>query len=91
MPIQREGKGQLLEPSRPGVRDRIDLWYRLSSSLRKPMIKQFMMWSFKTIKALTGITLVPVLSLALKKPGQAQTRSPDGVFTSHNQVIRLQN
>lgn len=64
---QRGRRAELLEPSRLGVRDRIGLWYRLSSSARKPLIKKFMMWSFRAIKALTGVTPVPMLSLAVKK------------------------
>lgn len=60
-------RAELLEPCRLGVHDRIGLWYQLSSSMRKPGIKKFMMWSFRAIKALTGVTPVPVLSLAVKK------------------------
>ncbi len=60
-------RAELLEPSRLGVRDRIGLWYQLSSSVRKPLLKKWMMWSFRAIRVLTGITAVPMLSLAVKK------------------------
>lgn len=61
------GRAKLLEPAQRGVRDRIELWYRLSSATRKPRTKKAMVWAFKALKALTGVTVVPTLSLAIRK------------------------
>jgi hypothetical protein len=47
--------------------DHIDLWCQLSSTTRKPLTQKAMMWSFRVIKALTGVTMIPSLSFALIK------------------------
>lgn len=60
-------KAELLKPARLGVKDHIDLWYQLSSTTRKPFIKKLMMWGFRAVKAMTGITMIPTLSLAIQK------------------------
>ena len=60
-------KAELLNPSQIGVKDHIGLWYLRSSSNRKPRIKRFMMWCFRLFKAVTGITMIPQLSLAIRK------------------------
>lgn len=66
--LNRDGRrAELLKPSRNGVRDRIDLWYRLSSTTRWPITKKLMMWGFRVVKATTGITMIPDLSLAMQK------------------------
>jgi 2-polyprenyl-3-methyl-5-hydroxy-6-metoxy-1,4-benzoquinol methylase len=66
--LNREGrKAELLNPSRLGVRDHIDLWYQLSSTTRKPLIKRLMRWGFRAIEAVTGVIMTPTLSLAIKK------------------------
>jgi 2-polyprenyl-3-methyl-5-hydroxy-6-metoxy-1,4-benzoquinol methylase len=66
--LNREGrKAELLNPSLLGVKDHIDLWYHLSSASRKPLIKKVMMWSFRVIRAVTGVTMIPSLSLAMRK------------------------
>jgi hypothetical protein len=62
------GKPVLLEPRQFGMRDRVDLWYELSSGHRLPAVKRAMMRSFKALQATTGITFVPELSLAIQKP-----------------------
>ena len=62
-----EREAELLLPSRLGVRDHIDLWYRLSSTTRKPLTKKLMMWGLRAIKAVSGVTMVPALSLAIRK------------------------
>lgn len=61
---------QLLEPHLIGVRDRIGLWYGLSSGRRAPLAKKLMMYGFRTIKAVTGRTAVPCLTLAIRKVEQ---------------------
>ena len=60
-------KADLLKPSRFGVKDQIDLWYRLSSTTRWSIAKKLMMWGFRVVKATTGITMIPSLSLAIQK------------------------
>lgn len=66
--LNRDGRqAALLKPSRLGVKDDIDLWYRLSSSMRWSVTKRAMMWSFRIAKATTGTTVVPTLSLAIQK------------------------
>jgi len=66
--LNREQHGaELLEPTRNGVRDDIDLWYKLSSTVRMPVIKMLMMWGFRIMKTFTGVTMVPELSLAIRK------------------------
>jgi 2-polyprenyl-3-methyl-5-hydroxy-6-metoxy-1,4-benzoquinol methylase len=66
--LNREGgKAELLNPSYLGVKDHIDLWYQLSSTTRKPLTKKLMMWGFRAVKAVTGMTIIPSLSLAIRK------------------------
>jgi 2-polyprenyl-3-methyl-5-hydroxy-6-metoxy-1,4-benzoquinol methylase len=66
--LNREGRrAELLNPSRLGVKDHIDLWYRFSSTRRKPRTKKLMMWGFRAVKAMTAVTMIPTLSLALRK------------------------
>ena len=66
--LNRDGrKAELLNPSRLGVKDHIDLWYQLSSATRKPLTKRLMMWGFRLFKAITGVTMIPTLSLAIRK------------------------
>lgn len=66
--LNREGrKAELLNPSHLGVKDHIDLWYQLSSTTRKPLTKKLMMWGFRIVKAVTGMTMIPTLSLAIRK------------------------
>lgn len=57
----------LLEPSRLGVSDRIDLWYKLSSSTRRPFAKRAMMLAMRVLRAITHVESVPTLSLAILK------------------------
>lgn len=74
--IRRFGHGEpiLLEPSpSQRVRDRIDLWYQLSSSARYPALKKGMRALYKSIKAVTGRTLVPSLSLAIQKQARSES------------------
>jgi len=66
--LNREGrKAELLNPSHLGVKDHIDLWYKNSSTMRKPLTKKLMMWGFRAVMAVTGVTMIPSLSLAIRK------------------------
>jgi hypothetical protein len=49
------------------VRDHIGLWYGLSSTTRRPLTKKLMMWAFRGIRTTTGVTMIPTLSLAIRK------------------------
>jgi 2-polyprenyl-3-methyl-5-hydroxy-6-metoxy-1,4-benzoquinol methylase len=60
---------ELLTPSMNGLRDDIDLWFGLSSSSRWPCFKKTMRFAFKAIKMLTGMSMIPSLSLAIRKKG----------------------
>jgi ubiquinone/menaquinone biosynthesis C-methylase UbiE len=66
--LNRDGRQtELLKSFRLGVKDHIDLWYRLSSSMRWSTTKKLMMWGLRVVKATTGITMIPTLSLAIQK------------------------
>jgi len=66
--LDREGReAEVINPSQLGVKDHIDLWYQLSSTTRKPLTKKLMMWGFRVVKAVTGVTVIPTLSLAIRK------------------------
>jgi len=57
----------LLEPSRLGINDRVELWCAVSSGSRWPKIKSGVKVALKAFRRATGITFVPVLSLAIQK------------------------
>jgi SAM-dependent methyltransferase len=66
--LGREGrKAELIPPSRLGVKDQIGLWYGRSGSTRGAPVKKLMMYGFRTIKAITGATMIPQLALAIRK------------------------
>ena len=62
-------KPMLLEPSREGLRDRIDLWHAALGKIRYRRTKRLVKHLLKIIKALSGVTLVPNLSLVIQKGG----------------------
>ncbi len=57
----------LLEPTKMGIKDPIDLWYKLSASARLAPVKKFLLIFIRSFKFITGLTLIPELSLAIKK------------------------
>jgi ubiquinone/menaquinone biosynthesis C-methylase UbiE len=66
--LNRDGRSaELLNPSHLGVKDHIDLWYQLSSTARKPLTQKPMMWGLRAVRAVTGVTMIPTLSLAIRK------------------------
>jgi 2-polyprenyl-3-methyl-5-hydroxy-6-metoxy-1,4-benzoquinol methylase len=67
--LEREEQGQpvLLEPTRLGLKDRIDLWFALSRTERWSAVKRTIKGVLKTLKRATGVTFVPELSLAIRK------------------------
>jgi SAM-dependent methyltransferase len=58
----------LLAPSRFGLKDRPDLWYIKYRNIGNPWINRSFHHAAKALKFLTGIILLPHLSLAIKKP-----------------------
>jgi 2-polyprenyl-3-methyl-5-hydroxy-6-metoxy-1,4-benzoquinol methylase len=58
---------EMLEPRNNGLRDRIDLYYANTNSERLKTLKSAARIFIKGIKAISGITLVPDLSLAFRK------------------------
>jgi 2-polyprenyl-3-methyl-5-hydroxy-6-metoxy-1,4-benzoquinol methylase len=62
-----EGLPVLLEATRLGMKDRIDLWFALSSTERWSAAKRAIKAVLKTVKRTTGVTFVPELSLAIRK------------------------
>lgn len=63
----QRGNPVLLSPNQNGLTDRIDLWFASLNKSRHILVKKFLFQAFKLIKASTGQTLLPVLSLAIAK------------------------
>ena len=61
------GVPTMLEPRNQGLKDRIDLYYRNTNQNRLQMIKKVARVGIKAFRSLTGIVLVPDLSLAIQK------------------------
>lgn len=57
----------MLEPSKNGVSDRIDLYYMNTNQTRHRTLKRIAKTWIKTIRVVSGLTLVPDLSLAFEK------------------------
>ncbi len=64
---KRDGKPILLEPSKSGLKDRIDLWSLNTNPERMARLKSTAKIFLKIIKFMTGVSLVSDLSLAIKK------------------------
>lgn len=60
-------KPVLIEPSQKDLKDRIDLWYSQLNRQNHSTVKKLLKFSLKTIRAVSGATLVPNLSLVIKK------------------------
>jgi 2-polyprenyl-3-methyl-5-hydroxy-6-metoxy-1,4-benzoquinol methylase len=58
---------EMLEPGKNGLRDRIDLYYRNTNSERLKTVKTIAKYFIKGLKTVSGLTLVPDLSLAFRK------------------------
>ena len=61
-------KPLFLKPQRLGLTDRVDLWYNETNTKRLGRIKKALFYSLKSLKFVTRVTVVPTLSLAIKKP-----------------------
>jgi SAM-dependent methyltransferase len=63
-----DSKPVLLAPSGPGVRDKVDMWYRGSMEGPRPMrIKGLVRIAFKAVSRVTGEDFTPSLDLAIQK------------------------
>ena len=58
---------EMLEPRYNGLRDRIDLYYLNTNSERLKAVKTLAKYFIKAVKTVSGLTLVPDLSLAFRK------------------------
>lgn len=58
---------KLLKPSKLGVKDRVDLWYLETNKTKSRLIKKLIFLLLKSFKIITNISIVPSLSLAIKK------------------------
>jgi 2-polyprenyl-3-methyl-5-hydroxy-6-metoxy-1,4-benzoquinol methylase len=57
----------LMEPTKMGVRDRLDLWYQGYGSYSRQGAKKAIYKTIRVVKSLTGLELPPYLSLAIRK------------------------
>lgn len=57
----------LIEPNAANIKDRIDLWYSQLNQNKMLTVKKVIKLSMKSLKMLTGIVLVPNLSLVFQK------------------------
>jgi 2-polyprenyl-3-methyl-5-hydroxy-6-metoxy-1,4-benzoquinol methylase len=64
---QDDRTSEFLEPSGPGITDHIDLWYRMPNNARRHTAKTLMKYGFRVIKTVTRQTVVPSLTLAIRK------------------------
>lgn len=65
---------EMLEPRRNGLKDRVDLYYLNTNSERLRLVKSIAKYFIKAIKSVSGITLVPDLSLAFQKIPSSESR-----------------
>lgn len=66
LPVE-SGIPWLLEPRHNGLKDRIDLYYRNTNQNRLQTVKKVARVGIKAFRSLSGIVLVPDLSLAIQK------------------------
>ena len=59
----------LLDPRHLGVRDRVDLWYHQKPQGRRGPARAQYRWFAKLLKRITGVELLPNLSIAIQRGG----------------------
>jgi SAM-dependent methyltransferase len=64
---QTPDKPILLQPDRLGVKDRVEIWFKVSGANRMSPLKRLVFMAIKCLKAVTGLELVAYLSLAIRK------------------------
>lgn len=62
-----QGNAQMLKPTLTGLRDRVDLWFLTTNPDNLKLLKQSARMVLKSINVLTGIAIVPELTLAFRK------------------------
>lgn len=62
-----DGRPLLLQPSRLGCHDQVDLWYSLSIAQRPHRLKRIMRAFFKLARRVTGRNFVPNVNVAIRK------------------------
>lgn len=65
--IRCSEKPVLLNPCRFGLKDRIDLWEIKSGRIKFKLFEKIVVYSARVLKAISGVTFLPHLSLAIKK------------------------
>lgn len=60
-------EAEMLEPKNDGLKDRIDLYYLNTNPERLRTVKSIAKFFIKTIKTVSGLTIVPDLSLVFRK------------------------
>jgi len=60
-------RGVLMAPKQAGMKDRIDLWYSALDPTRMLFVKKLLKAALKTVQCMSGSTLVPNLSLVVRK------------------------
>lgn len=63
-----DDRADLLSPRYCGMRDRVDLWMATSNPSRMRFVKRVAKRVLKLVNAVTGVAVVPDLSLAFHKP-----------------------
>ena len=58
----------VLQPTLTGLKDRVDLWFLTTNPDNLKLLKQSARLVLKSINAVTGIAIVPELTLAFRKP-----------------------
>jgi hypothetical protein len=67
--LLRNGGSQvtMLKPVLTGLRDRVDLWFLTTNPDNLKLLKRSALYCLKAINTLTGIAIVPELTLAFRK------------------------
>jgi len=60
-----------LQPSLNGLQDHVDLWYRTSTQVREHSLKKALSKVLKAVRAVSGVSMVPDISLAIAKGARA--------------------
>ena len=58
---------EIITPFKHNLRSHIDLWYRISSNRRPSKLKYMVYLIIKIFKLITGYTLVPSITLSIKR------------------------
>ncbi|MEP6703811.1 MAG: class I SAM-dependent methyltransferase [Acidobacteriota bacterium] len=62
-----DSKAILLEPTMSGLKDRVDLWFTTTNPDNLKTLKRYAKFALKALNSVTGIAIVPELTLAFRK------------------------